>query len=143
MSKLREKLYKEYKLEELGYDFMGYPFKIKKELSTHHIIPRHSGGETKKNNLCVLNRFSSHNYIHLIESYDYQAFIEISKCLMNQVRLGKISIGELNTINDILSTFEYKYKDEETRGGLLIKPIYKKRLILEGGKNENRMEEFI
>ena len=38
MSKLREKLYKEYRLEELGYDFLGYYFNSKKELSTHHII---------------------------------------------------------------------------------------------------------
>ena len=57
MSRLREKLYKEYDLEHLGYDFMGYEFSSKKELSTHHIIPKHSGGQTKKNNLCVLNRF--------------------------------------------------------------------------------------
>lgn len=143
MSKLRERIYKDFKMEQLGYDFMGYPFEFKKELSTHHIIPRHSGGETKKNNLCVLNRFSSHNYIHLIEDYDYKTFLEISRCLMEQVKLGKISIGELNTINDILNTFEYKYRDEETRGGLLIKPIYKKRLILGGEKNEDRMEKPI
>lgn len=135
MSKLRERLYKEYKLEELGYDFLGYEFKNKKDLSTHHIIPRHSGGQTKKNNLCVLNRFTSHNYIHLIEDFDYNTFIQLSKCLQEQVTLGKISIGELNTINDILSTFEYKYRDEETRHGeLLIKPQYKKRLLTLDGK---------
>jgi hypothetical protein len=131
MSKLRERLYKDYKLEEIGYDFMGYPFNTKKELSTHHIIPRHSGGETKKNNLCVLNRITSHNYIHLIEDFDYKTFLEISRCLMEQVKLGKISIGELNIINDILCSFEYKYKDAEAKhGGILIKPEYKKRIIL-------------
>ena len=137
MSRLRERLYKEYGLEQLGYDFLGYTFTSKRELSTHHIIPRHSGGDTKKDNLCILNRFTSHNYIHLIEDYDYKTFLEISRCLMEQVKLGKISIGELNTINDILCTFEYKYRDEETRNGLLIKPEYKKRIILLNEPNKN------
>jgi hypothetical protein len=55
---------------------------------------------------------------------------------MEQVKLGKISIGELNTINDILCTFEYQYRDAEAKhGGILIKPEYKKRiLILEDNK---------
>ena len=82
MSRLRERLYKEYNLEELGYDFMGYEFNSKKELSTHHIIPRRSGGQTKKDNLCILSRDTSHNYLHLIEDYDYKVFLQISKYLM-------------------------------------------------------------
>jgi len=132
MSRLRERLYKEYNIEELGYDFLGYTFESKKELSTHHIIPKHSGGQTKKNNLCVLNRYTSHNYIHLIEDYDYKAFMQISRCLMEQVKLGKVSIGEINTIYELLQEFEYKNKNLEDRNGdPLIKPEYKtKRIIL-------------
>lgn len=132
MSRLRERLYKEYQLESLGYDFLGYTFENKKELSTHHIIPKHCGGQTKKNNLCVLNRFTSHNYIHLIEDYDYKAFLKISKCLMEQVKLGKISIGEINTIYELLQEFEYKHKNTEDRNGdPIIKEEYKtKRIIL-------------
>lgn len=130
MSRLREKIYKEFNIEQLGYDFLGYTFESKKELSTHHILPRHSGGQTKKNNLCVLNRFTSHNYIHLIEDFDYKTFLQISRCLAEQVKLGNISIGELNTINDILCTFEYQYRDAEAKhGGILIKPEYKKRIL--------------
>ena len=133
MSKLREKLYKQYDLEQLGYDFMGYEFKSKKELSTHHILPRHAGGQTKKNNLCVLNRYTSHNYIHLIEDTDFKVFLEISKYLLEQVKIGQISTEKLLEIDDILQFFEYKYRDEVTRNGdLLIKPEYKKRLILKG-----------
>ena len=132
MSRLRERLYKEYQLESLGYDFLGYTFENKKELSTHHIIPKHCGGQTKKNNLCVLNRFTSHNYIHLIEDYDYKAFMQISKCLMEQVKLGKVSIGEINTIFELLQEFEHKHKNLEDRNGVpLIKEEYKtKRIIL-------------
>lgn len=131
MSRLREKLYKSYDLESLGYDFMGYEFSYKKELSTHHIIPRHSGGSTKKDNLCVLNRYTSHNYIHLIEDYDYKTFLQISKCLMEQVKLGKISIGEINAIYELLCNFEYKYRNAEARtGGLLIKEEYKTKRII-------------
>jgi len=131
MSRLRERLYKQYDLENLGYDFLGYTFGSKKDLSTHHIIPRHSGGQTKKNNLCILTRDTSHNYIHLIEDVDYKTFLQISKCLMEQVKLGKVSIGEINTIFELLQEFEFKYKDLEDRNGcLLIKPEYKTKRII-------------
>ena len=132
MSRLRERLYKEYKLEETGYDFLGYTFDSKKELSTHHILPRHSGGQTKKNNLCVLNRYTSHNYIHLIEDYDKKVFLQISSHLLKQVNLGKIDIDEIRQIIDLLEFFEFKYRDEESRNGeKLIKPEFKeKRIIL-------------
>lgn len=134
MSKLRERIYKDFKIEELGYDFMGYTFESKKELSTHHILPRHSGGQTKKNNLCALNRFTSHNYIHLIEDTDYKVFLELSKYLLEEVSKGKISREQLLRIEDALQFFEYKYRNEEDRHGeMLIKPEYKtKRIILKG-----------
>lgn len=131
MSRLRERLYKDYKLEELGYDFMGYEFETKRDLSTHHIIPRHSGGETKKDNLCVLNRYTSHNYIHLIEDTDYKVFLEISKYLLEQVKKGEISIEQLLRIDDALHFFEFKYRNEEDRHGeRLIKPEYKEKRII-------------
>lgn len=132
MSRLREKLYKQYKLEEIGYDFLGYTFEDKKELSTHHILPRHSGGKTEKSNLCVLNRFTSHNYIHLIEDTDYKVFLELSKYLLEEVSKGEISKEQLLRIADVLQFFEFKYRDEEDRHGeRLIRPEYKeKRIIL-------------
>lgn len=129
MSRLREKLYKKYNVESLGFDFMGYEFQSKKELSTHHIIPRHSGGQTKQGNLCVLNRDTSHNYIHLIEDYDYKVFLQVSRELMQQVKNGKIGIDEIKRINELLCFFEDKFKDAETRSGeLLIKEKYKIRV---------------
>lgn len=132
MSKLRERIYKDFKMEQLGYDFLGYTFESKKELSTHHILPRHSGGQTKKNNLCALNRFTSHNYIHLIEDTDYKVFLELSKYLLEEVKKGEIGREQLLRIADVLQFFEYKYRDEEDRHGeLLIRPEYKsKRIIL-------------
>jgi hypothetical protein len=131
MSRLREKLYKIYNLEELGFDFMGYEFGSKKELSTHHIIPRHTGGQTKKGNLCVLNRTTSHNYIHLIEDYDYKAFLNISRLLLEQVKQGKIDIEEIKRINELLLIFEEKHKDDEAKNGtLLIKEEYKTKRII-------------
>ena len=135
MSRLRERLYKDYDLENKGFDFMGYAFVSKKDLSTHHILPRHSGGKTKKDNLCVLNRYTSHNYIHLIEDTDYKIFLQVSKFLLEQVKKGEIGEEQLLRINDILEVFEKKYKDEEARNGeLLIKPEYKERVFKLGGK---------
>lgn len=131
MSRLRERLYKEYQLDKTGYDFMGYEFQDKKELSTHHIMPRHIGGKTEKKNLCVLNRYTSHNYIHLIEDTDYKVFLKLSSFLAEQVKKGEISIDELLRIEEVLESFERKYKDEESRNGsLLIKPEYKSKRII-------------
>ena len=132
MSKLRERIYKDFKMEQLGYDFMEYTFDSKKELSTHHILPRHLGGQTKKNNLCALNRFTSHNYIHLIEDIDYKVFLELSKYLLEEVKNGEISKEQLLRIADLLQFFEFKYRNEEDRHGeKLIRPEYKlKRIIL-------------
>ena len=130
MSRLRERLYKDYKVEELGYDFMGYTFSSRKELSTHHILPKHMGGTTKKSNLCVLSRDTSHNYIHLIEDYDIKVFTQISSCLMEEVKNGRIGIEELKRIEELLLFFEEKYKNEQTRNGeLIIKPEYKTKRI--------------
>ena len=130
MSRLRERLYKTYKLEELGYDFLGYEFDSKKDLSTHHIIPRFIGGETKKSNLCILNRHTSHNYIHLIQDYDYKTFLQIIKHLIDQVAMGRIDMDELKRINELLCFFEDKYKNEQSRSGEpLIKPEYKTRIL--------------
>lgn len=131
MSRLRERIFKTYHLDSLNYDFMGYEFESKKELSTHHIIPKHSGGKTKTDNLCILNRFTSHNYIHLIEDTDYKVFLEISKYLMEQVKKGEISREEILRINDALEFFEFKFRDEEDRHGeRLIKPEYKTKRII-------------
>jgi hypothetical protein len=131
MSKLRERLYKEYHIEELGYDFLGYTFESKKELSTHHVLPKHSGGKTKKDNLCILNRYTSHNYIHLIEDTDYKVFLEISKYLLEEIKKGEISQDQLLRINDALEFFEFKFRDEEDRyGERLIKPEYKSKRII-------------
>ena len=132
MSRLRERLYKDYKLQDLGYDFMGYEFEKKTDLSTHHILPRHAGGKTKKDNLCVLNRYTSHNYIHLIEDTDYKIFLQVSKFLLEQVKKGEINIEQISRIIEVLEVFEHKYKDAESRNGdLLIKPEYKtSRIVL-------------
>ena len=130
MSRLRERLYREYDLENIGHDFMGYGFTSKRELSTHHIIPRNSGGQTKKNNLCILNRDTAHNYIHLIEDYDYKVFLQVSKHLMEQVKMGKIDMDEIKRINELLCFFEDKFGKEETRNGNpLIKPEFKTRIL--------------
>ena len=139
MSRLRERLYKEYELEKYGFDFMGYTFESKKQLSTHHIIPKHTGGQTKSRNLCVLNRYTAHNYIHLIEDYDYKVFLQISRELMEQVKQGKIDIQEIKNIFELLQFFEFKFRDETDRNGdLIIKPEYKTKRIILGDKNENK-----
>ena len=81
--------------------------------------------------MCVLNRYSSHNYIHLIEDYDYKVFLQISKEIMIQVKNGKIDMEQLKNIDELLQFFEYKFRNEPSRNGdILIKPEYKKRILI-------------
>lgn len=130
MSRLRDRIYKDYRLNELKYDFLGYLFDDKRDLSLHHIVPKHSGGTTKKDNLCLLCRDTSHNYIHLIEDYDYNIFIKISDLLFRELRCGYIDVDSLKRIEELLLLFEYKYKDEQSRNGNpIIKTEYKTKRL--------------
>lgn len=117
MGKLSNRLYYEFKLNQLGYDFMGYEFDSKKELSYHHIKPTHSGGETTYNNGVLLVRSTSHNYIHTIEEYDYKIFLMVTRLLIEEKNMGKVDIEILKEIDGILNCFEEKYERAYTKKG--------------------------
>lgn len=120
MSKLKDRIYYDFQLNKLGYDFMGYEFENKKELSYHHIQPKHYGGQTTYENGSLLCRHTSHNYIHLIEEFDYKMFLMISKLLMEEKKQGTIDVEILKEINDILCCFEKKYGYSYSKKGTLI-----------------------
>lgn len=117
MGKLSDRLYYDFKLNQLGYDFMGYEFDSKKELSYHHIQPKHFGGQTTYDNGALLVRSTSHNYIHLIEEYDYKMFLMVSKLLIEEKNMGKVDIEILKEIDGILNCFEEKYERAYTKKG--------------------------
>lgn len=119
MSKLKNRLYNDFELEKLGFDFMGYIFKFKKELTYHHIQPKNYDGKTTYDNGALLIG-TSHNYIHTIESYDFKLFIELSQILKDEHRCRKITKEHLEEIRGILEFFEKKFENQYTSKGLLI-----------------------
>ena len=127
----------EYNIKRLGYDFMGYTFKSIDDLSFHHlVIPRRlcNGMKDKgynRENGAILNQFSSHPYLHLIEIYDRDMFLEITKYLVEENKMGRLGVGEIKKIRGVLLDFEASYgRVKNSNGELIIKKEYKKRIPL-------------
>lgn len=129
MKNATNRLFYDFGLYKLGYDFMGYNFNDKAELSYHHIQPKSYKGKTTYENGSLLVRNTSHNYIHLIEENEFKLFIELSQELIAEHKDG-ITKEHLFAIRQMLEYFEGKYKDMYTkRGGLIVKEEYVRRRI--------------
>ena len=129
MKNTTNRLFYDFGLYKLGYDFMGYNFNNKAELSYHHIQPKSYKGKTTYENGSLLVRNTSHNYIHLIEENEFKIFIELSQELIAEHKDG-ITKEHLLAIRQMLEYFEGKYKDMYTkRGGLIVKEEYVRRRI--------------
>lgn len=131
MREVTKLLINKYKIEELGYDFMGYSLQKNDIYTFHHlIIPKRDGGEYEEWNGVILCGLTSHPYLHLIESKDHTLFHYITLEMIDMKYKGYLDIVNLKRINEILKEFENEYSDKRTRKGkLLIKEEYKKRLI--------------
>ena len=119
MKQVTESMYKSYNMKHLGYDFMGYLFRHKEELSFHHtMIARRdcdklhvpSEGYLEWNG-AILKQITSHNYLHYIENKDYDRFLAITSELIDENIKGKIDKENLLKIREILLSFEREYSD--------------------------------
>lgn len=110
-------------------DFMGYSVD-KTNANFHHlIVPRRNGGAKSISNGAILNKDTSHSYLHIIELKDYDIFYEVTKEMMKENKLGKIDLECIRRIDDILNTFEREHSGETNfLGEELIKEEYTKRL---------------
>lgn len=117
-----------FKIEEV--DFMGYSIN-KSTLSYHHlIVPRRLGGPETVDNGAILNRLTSHPYLHIIENRDPEIFFLVTSEMVDENIKRKIDLENLRKINDLLNTFEREFCSSLTRKGKpLIKEEYTKRLI--------------
>lgn len=130
MGKLNDKLFYDFGLHKLGYDFMGFLFDDKKELSYHHIKTKQQKGDTTYENGALLNRITSHNYIHTIEEYEFDLFMELSDILKDEHKCKAITKEHLLEIRAILEFFEHKYENQYTkRGNLIVRNDYIRRRI--------------
>lgn len=132
MRDVTKALYDDFKLKDLGYDFMGYVIERKQDLSFHHlIIPRRL---SKQNGIgegyCYWNgaplvQDTSHEYLHLIESKDLEAFNAITSEMIDIKAKGFIDKENLVNIRQILLGFEEQHKNERSKKGkILIKREY-------------------
>lgn len=134
MTKLKNKLYEKFNLENLHYDFMGYEFDSIKDLTYHHIQPKNLAGKTTFENGALLIK-TSHGYIHTIESFEFKLFIELSQELKNE-HIDGITKEHLLAIRQMLEYFESKYDGQYTRKGLpIIKEEFIRRRIDLGGES--------
>ena len=71
-----------FKIEEV--DFMGYSIN-KSTLSYHHlIVPRRLGGPETIDNGAILNRLTSHPYLHIIENRDPEIFFLVTSEMVDE-----------------------------------------------------------
>ena len=124
MKSITSEMIKLYKLNKLGYDFMGYKFNSKNQLSYHHLIipKRLNGPETVKNGAILTQSklVSSHDYLHVIENVDPEIFYLISSEMLDENLKGKLDIENLKEIRKLLLYFEKEHKDDTTKKGKLL-----------------------
>lgn len=131
MSSVFNLMINDYAIDKLKYDFMGYTFERKKELSFHHlIISKRNGGIKTKQNGSILVQNTAHNYLHMIEKRDEEIFYLITSEMIDENIKGKLDIDNLRKIRDLLLYFEKEHcADTNNKGEPLIKEEYIRRRI--------------
>lgn len=136
MREITEQMINDFKIMKIGIDFMGYNVDRKESLSFHHLIIPHRdcklfglGEGYLYWNGAILVQKTSHDYLHLIESKDYDIFLAITNEMIEENTKGYLDITNLRYINDCLSLFEREHcSDRSKKGKLLIKEDYTRRI---------------
>ena len=114
------------------FDFMGYDVKRKESLSFHHLIVPHRyckqqglGEGYIMWNGAILVQDTSHDYLHTIETIDYDVFCALTSEMIDMNIKGYLDKDNLRYIKDILLYFEREHDhDRGRKGRLLIKREY-------------------
>lgn len=123
----------EFKIKEIGHDFMGYSLQKGDIYTFHHlIIPNRNGGPYARWNGAIL--FSTpHQYLHLIESIDEQYFAYITSEMIDMNVKGFLDERNVEEIHNILCEFEHRYgRGYSKKGKRLIKDEYLHRVYNKG-----------
>lgn len=131
-------LIRKYALMRLKFDFMGYDFDEISELSFHHIlIPRNVSpsfglerGYVECNGV-ILKKSESHEYLHVIEKYDFDRFCDLTSEMLDEKIKGYLALENLEAIDDILEGFERDFAGVYFEGSKreIIKPSYTNRIL--------------
>lgn len=123
---MKKILIRDFKLQKIGMDFMGYDFHIR-GASYHHLnTPRRAGGLITYENGAILMQSTAHDYLHTIENYDVELFDCITLAMQNEKEKKRIDVEDLRYIRDCLKYFEKDYCGKYTKKG---KPIIKERYL--------------
>lgn len=132
MKEITREMIREFKLKQLGYDFMSYQFIKTGELSFHHLIVPHRdcksyglGEGYAFWNGAILNQSTSHDYLHAIERIDPDIFAYITSEMIDENAMRQIRIENLKRIRSALLSFEAEHCSDRTKSGAyVIKPVY-------------------
>ena len=138
MKQITKLLINDFKIRELGYDFMGFYLQKESILSFHHLVL--SKEYCKKAKLgkgywywngVILCQDTSHEYLHLIQRYNDELFRYITSEMLDMKIKGFIDETNLIAINQMLDYFEYQHIEEkDDKGKYLIKEKYLDRIRL-------------
>ncbi len=110
-----------YKVPIFRIDMMGYKVKSIDELSFHHLlVPKQFGGPESFWNGALLNRPTSHDYLHIIEKFEPDMFYAITKEINEEKIAKKLRLENLRRIREVLLEFEQEYRYKHTDHGKLI-----------------------
>lgn len=137
MNCVTRNMIKKYDMMKLKYDFMGYQFQRQNQLSFHHlIVPARNcknqglGKGILEWNGAILVQDTAHDYLHILENYDYEMFLAITSEMIDINIKGFIDMENLKRINFLLTAFEIKYCGMTTKRGVpIIKEEFTKRLL--------------
>lgn len=131
MKEVTKLMINEFKIKQLGYDFMGYHLNKDDIYTFHHlIVPNRYGGAYARWNGAILCGKTSHPYLHVIENKDYDVFCYLTSEMIDMNVKGYLDVDNLRRINDLLCQFEREHCSDRTRKGkLLIKEEYTKRKL--------------
>ena len=125
MKEITNLMIHKYNILELGIDFMGFSLQEKEKLTYDHlIVPRRLKGKETIQNGAILIEIS-HNYLHVIESYDLEIFNLITSEMIDE-NINKIDLEHIKRIDSLLLFFEMEHRNHTTRKG---KPIIKDEYI--------------
>lgn len=110
-------------------DWLNYKL-VKKDLTFHHIVKKINGGFEEISNGALLMPIP-HQYLHVIEYKEWKTYKHLNDMfrIINDQQ-HEPTLEQREIIECILQDFEYKHKDDRTtKGKILIKPEYKKRVL--------------
>jgi len=111
-----------------GIDFMGYKVSKHNPYTFHHILKRCHGGDETLENGAILTKVS-HQYLHIIETRDLEAYNQINNILKQINEQGFAPLErQILAIDYILKIFEEKHvSDLSAKGKILIRKEFLKR----------------